>query len=519
MSISTKLQQLTSDITAAYNALEDVGATMPANKNTNNLASTINSVVPAIPEWGVLYYYSGFSQTSWANNGSTNITINSIDEGGLANFVEQRLYYPSGQDVQLDAWYWMDNGTLRCSWQSNNGWQQFTAMELQSQFGIDVSLIDTNTNGELRLNYAAAKVDKTSQINSVELSSQSEYENLGTSNNTFATIITIGSDTIMWGAIHKFVFGTNPTTTPNYFLGYSGVEEIDMSKAEMSSIGNNFLYFCSSLDILTDFPGSVTTIGSGFLSSCSAFNYSLDLSSVETLSGSFLANCSQFTSRILLPAVTSVGEYFMFNCSRYNSSIELPSATSIGNNFMRGCSKFNSTISIPEATTIGTYFLYQCTVFNQPISFPKIASIGNYFLNDLTNFNSILTFSSSLTSIGNYFLKGCTSYNLGAIFGATNLTTIGTYFLSGCTSLNKSFSIPSTVTSIGAYFMYNCNAMVSTLTLNCNASVAATSNYTLATSSSSAACYTTGITIAGSYASNWKSRFPNRTSSPYRKLI
>ena len=44
MSIASKLEKLELDITNAYDAIEDMGGTVPQNKNTNNLDTAIRSI-------------------------------------------------------------------------------------------------------------------------------------------------------------------------------------------------------------------------------------------------------------------------------------------------------------------------------------------------------------------------------------------------------------------------------------------------------------------------------------------
>ena len=44
MSIATSLTKLETDITSAYNAVQTKGGTIPSDKNTNNLATAINSI-------------------------------------------------------------------------------------------------------------------------------------------------------------------------------------------------------------------------------------------------------------------------------------------------------------------------------------------------------------------------------------------------------------------------------------------------------------------------------------------
>lgn len=152
----------------------------------------------------------------------------------------------------------------------------------------------------------------------------------------------------------------------------------------------------------------------------------------------------------------------------------------------------------------------------------NITQIRPGFLQGCTMLNRALTIPNNVTAIGSYFLQDCTGFNQ-SITLSSNLTSIGSEFLSGCTSFNQPLSLPSSLTSsnsIGDKFMYKCNNMVSEVNIgSLNANIASSSNYTFATNYSSVACYATGIPIAGANRAAWLSRFPNRTSVPYRKLV
>ena len=148
----------------------------------------------------------------------------------------------------------------------------------------------------------------------------------------------------------------------------------------------------------------------------------------------------------------------------------------------------------------------------------SLTSIGASFLQSCSSFNSSITIPSSVTSIGTAFLGSCSSFN-SSITIPSSVTTIGASFMGGCSSFNLPITIPSSVTSIGTDFMRSCGAMVSTVYCNAPASVAAASNGTFSVESQDKAAYTTGITLAGTYASDWKAKFPDRNSHPYRKLI
>lgn len=105
------------------------------------------------------------------------------------------------------------------------------------------------------------------------------------------------------------------------------------------------------------------------------------------------------------------------------------------------------------------------------------------------------------------------------------ITSIGNYFLYLCRWFNWSFKIPSSVSSIGEGFIYNCESMVGTVNVgSLDASIVTESypGFGLAFSSaySSAACYTTGITIAGANRAAWLTKFRNQDGSNiFRKLI
>ena len=70
--------------------------------------------------------------------------------------------------------------------------------------------------------------------------------------------------------------------------------------------------------------------------------------------------------------------------------------------------------------------------------------------------------------------------------------------------------------------MYNCSNMTSTITCGAPSSIFTLygcDNSFSTDQSATDPTYVTGITIVGTYASDWKSYFPDRSSSPYRKLI
>lgn len=175
-------------------------------------------------------------------------------------------------------------------------------------------------------------------------------------------------------------------------------------------------------------------------------------------------------------------------------TINLTNVEDIGSAFCSG-SLTNAPIILDNVKSIGDSFLSGCTDFNQPLSLPKIRTIGSLFLNGDSSFNSLLTLNSDLEVIGNRFMYGCSGFA-------------------------QTFSIPSgLVYGPGERFMHNCNNFIGPLICNSASASIPSDNYALGTTTSTAVMYTTGVTLTGPYAAQWKAALPDRTTSPYRKLI
>ena len=84
MAISNKLTKLQTDITSAYAAIADKGGTIPAHKNTDNLATAIDSISSS-----PAFVSNGFANDSWE-------TIAAICDAGLAP-----LYYNIGDSKSV----------------------------------------------------------------------------------------------------------------------------------------------------------------------------------------------------------------------------------------------------------------------------------------------------------------------------------------------------------------------------------------------------------------------------------
>lgn len=153
----------------------------------------------------------------------------------------------------------------------------------------------------------------------------------------------------------------------------------------------------------------------------------------------------------------------------------------------------------------------------------KARLVGNIVSRDyiLGSINTTNSFSGlkeiileETTTIASYF--GATSSSLNKVSLPDTLATIGTYFLWDCASL-KYLTLPDSLSSVGTQFMGECK-LLQGLYIPANVTPP-TDNYSLSTTNAGSPSYVNGITLYGPGAQAWINALPNRTTSPYRKLI
>ena len=181
-----------------------------------------------------------------------------------------------------------------------------------------------------------------------------------------------------------------------------GLKTIEFGTAmkNVQKIENNFLAFCSALDLI-DFESftSLQEIGEGFIRGCSSLKLILNISTlfenVRTIGNAFMMMCSSIT------------ELDLSMCS---------SVESVGNEFARDCKNLHSIdiSGLTNITSIGDAFLMDCFVLKE-IDFSNL---------------------SSLTSVGDSFLQGC--HKLKTVnFDNLYLTKVGRNCLKQCFLLTE----------------------------------------------------------------------------------
>lgn len=264
------------------------------------------------------------------------------------------------------------------------------------------------------------------------------------------------------------------------------------------------------------FGKKASYIGDGFLEGCYSFNQPLTIpDSIAGIGKEFMMACRTFNQHLTLPAnLNSIGNYFMANCYSFNQPLTIPDKSKyIGSQFLYFCYSFNQPLILPSNMPfIASYFMTYCYSFNQPLTIDS-AQVDFQFMVNCYSFNQPLTFLKNNVVVDDYFMSYCQSFNQPLTI---DFSRIGNNFMSTCYSFNQPLVIPSTLTEIGEQFMYECYSFTF---LNYNASVYPT-NYSLTQSiNSKTSTFGTGIKITGTKAAELKAALPDRTNSPYRKLV
>jgi len=291
------------------------------------------------------------------------------------------------------------------------------------------------------------------------------------------------------------LFSTN-TTLWNGIYSYQ-VLNVLIGKFSSTSIGASFLRECILFNQPLIIPSGVTSISMFFLAICYSFNQPLTIpNGVLTIGNAFMNMCLSFNQKLTLStALTSWGVTFMGNCYAFNQPLTIPSGvTDMGNNFLNAAYSFNQPLTIPSGvTSFGTSFLLNCWSFNHPLTIPSgVTSISNSFLEQCRVFNQPLTIPSGVTSIGNSFLNSCFAFN-------------------------QPLTIPSGVTSIGTNLLYNCFSLSA---INYESSTYPTDNNSISqTTNSKTSADGSGIMVYGTNRAGLITALPDRTATPFRKLI
>ena len=306
--------------------------------------------------------------------------------------------------------------------------------------------------------------------------------------------------------------GTAPSTNAGSI--FTGATIPLTYKDNTTTYENEYVYESATHNITIDgLAGRATITGNGTKSVKVVFDVTSATSSLKN----FTITCVKDAQTLVYNGMhahygTTVTGILTF---AYTNITKDGSEGTIGTNYLFIVT--NSTIlPIFASTTTLWYGIYSHQVLNVLIGNYSSTSIGARFLNNCFAFNQPLTLPSGVTSIGDNFLLNCYAFNQ-LLTLPSGITSIGASFLQTCFAFNQPITIPSGITSIGTSFLNNCYCL-SVITYN--PSVYPTDNNSLSQNiNSKTSADGAGIIVYGTNRAGLIAALPDRTATPFRKLI
>ncbi|MBR4146574.1 MAG: leucine-rich repeat domain-containing protein [Bacteroidales bacterium] len=162
---------------------------------------------------------------------------------------------------------------------------------------------------------------------------------------------------------------------------------------DVTRIGDNAFYFCSTLSGELVIPEQITSIG----------EYAFE-------------GCTGLTGSLVIPnSVNQLGESAFANCTGFDGTLTLSeSLPNIQNWTFEGCQGFTGSLVIPNSVrTIGSSAFEDCRGFDGSLTLPeRLASVGNFAFASCSGFKDVIILSETPPALGDYPFGG---------FGSTTL--------------------------------------------------------------------------------------------------
>lgn len=395
MSIADKLEKLTTDITSAYDAIDEKGGTIPEHKNTENLSDAILSIegggtFSCKTDYGRFWYIPWETVVAVGYSDGCSVVV---DNDKFTAYLENNPIRSFGEDERANFDY--DTGSETwSSWSFENPVSGLTSAQMAEQLGLSVTI---NAGAEFAAFEVSVSTAPVSGADWTHIDLTSDGWTALTNTQQYDSGYNVGSIVIPAMSARRFEFGTVPTTIPNSFLALQGSELV-----EIGEIPSNFTG--SLIDAFTN-----TKLNSPLIISPSIKWVSLD-------------SMSHFNSPII-----------------YNPSARGSSSETISFTLLR-LESFNSPIYIGQNANILS--IKNLAVFNQKIYFPdSVQSLG---MNHLPAYNQDIILPSSLTRLEYESFYGCNNFtgvvNVGNLSPSVVRNTNKTYLFAASSSTAPSYT-------------------------------------------------------------------------------
>lgn len=417
MSIATNLQKLETDITNAYNTISTKGGTIPSDKNTNNLATAINSIsgggsatliTKSITQNGT---YNASSDNA---DGYSKVTVN-VSGGEVVeaksnnvNFYDYdgtRVYsYTKAEFLELQSM--PENPTHTGLISQGWNWSLQDAKEYVNDYGkLDIGQMYVTDDGKTRI-YVTLEEGRLEPYLSFAINGTAIIDWGDNSTDT----ITGTSTTTRINTLHEYTTAGDYVITiesekPIYFIGEGtgttilwrnatssgafpndvyrqAIKKIELgSNVTSTSIGNYAFSKARSLKSIT-IPYGITTIKDYAFNYCRNLNVIIIPSGVTSIGTDFCHNSE--INYVLLPnGITKINDYCFSNNLNLRRLIIPSSVTSIGKQSIESCQALSNIIIPSGVTSILAQAFQNCygIKFLDCTKCLQIPTLGSYAFN------------------------------------------------------------------------------------------------------------------------------------------
>lgn len=394
MSIASEIQRIKTNISNAYDTVEDMNGTLPGTKNSANLADAISTIpqggqpAPAVVEKDVNFYdYDG-------------TLVHSYTKAEFLALTEMPSN-PRHSGLTAQGWNWSlaDAKTHVQSKNSLNIGQMYITSD-----GVTKLYIEVNNLYFSRISLCYRQDVKNGVT--IDWGDGSSVETKTTVNSNI-------NITHLYNSVGNYVIKLTPSSSCNLTIG--GLANTTTILGSASNITQKWFNMLKKVEL-----GERVILGTG------SFAWSKELETIN------------------MPNNVALGTYTFYNCYKLKF-ITIPNnsyITSIPNYCFYYCSNLLHISLNKYITSIRQYSFYRCALKN--IDMPNsINTLDKNSFRDNTNLDMIDL--SNVTSIGQYALQGCE--NLTDIVMPNNLTIINSTAFGTCSKLEV-IELPDNVTSV-----------------------------------------------------------------------
>ena len=133
--------------------------------------------------------------------------------------------------------------------------------------------------------------------------------------------------------------------------------------------------------------------------------------------------CSSLTGELVIPEnITSIGEYAFEKCTGLTGSLVIPNTVvELGESAFGNCTGFDGTLTLSESLTeIGGWTFEECDGFKGSLVIPNLVTeIGSSAFEGCRGFDGKLTLSKGLTYVGSFAFASCSGFTEAVILAET----------------------------------------------------------------------------------------------------